>query len=140
MTTPTDSSKKSSTLSDYMHRDIVTISAMASLQDAGRMMQERLVGALLVVEGNEYVGIVSEKRLAREGTGQGRNPETTLVRDIMRPSPIGIDSSKTVKEAQDVMKSNGVRHLVVREDDKIVGILGLSDLIRYYTDFFDEDS
>lgn len=140
MSNPTDSSKKSATLSDYMHRDIVTIPVTATLQDAGKMMQERSVGALLVVEGKEYVGIVSEKRLAREGTGQGRNPETTLVKDIMRPSPIGIESSKTVKEAQDVMKGNGVRHLVVRENGQIVGILGLSDLIRYYTDFFDEDS
>ena len=140
MANPPDSQKKSSIIADYMHREIMTIPATATLQDAGRMMQERSVGALLVVEGMEYVGIVSEKRLAREGTAQGRNPETTFVRDIMRPSPISIESTKTVKEAQDTMKAEGVRHLVVKEDGQIVGILSLSDLIRFYTDFFDEAS
>lgn len=95
------------------------------------------ISALLVTEGDRYVGIVSDKRLAREGIGKGLNPETTTVRAIMRSKLLTIESDRPVREAQAMMKQHGVRHLVVTETGQIVGIVSLSDLIRYYTDFFE---
>ena len=55
----------------------------------------------------------------------------------MRANMLLIESDQPVREAQAMMKSNGVRHLVVTEKGTIVGILSISDLIRYFTDFFD---
>ena len=129
---------KGSKVSDFMHREIKTISAVASLREASQAMSDNRVGALLVVRGQDYVGIISEKRLTREGMAKGLNPETTQVQSIMRPEPIAIDGDCGVKEAQALMKARGVRHLVVTEKGQIVGIVSISDLIRFYSDFFDE--
>ncbi len=125
------------TVSEYMHRNIISIPGEASLQEAARMMAEQSVGALLVAQGDQYIGIISEKRLAREGAAKGLKPETAKVQSVMRPQPISIESNRTVQEAQALMKSKAVRHLVVTEGGKIVGIVSLSDLIPYYTDFFE---
>ena len=129
---------KSSRVSDYMHREIKTISADASLREAGQAMADNRVSALLVVRGQEYVGIISDKRLTHEGIAKGLDPETTQVQSIMRPEPIGIEGDCSVKDAQLMMKTRGVRHLVVTEEGNIVGIVSISDLIRFYSDFFDE--
>jgi len=90
-----------------------------------------------VTDGDDYVGIVSDKRLSREGVAKGLNMETTTVRAIMRSEMLLIESDQPVREAQAMMKANGVRHLVVTEAGKIVGIVTISDLIRYFTDFFE---
>ena len=129
---------KGSKVSDYMHREIKTISADASLREAGQAMADNHVGALLVVRGQEYVGIISDKRLTQEGMAKGLNPESTQVQSIMRSEPIGIEGDRSVKEAQLMMKTRGVRHLVVTEKGNIVGMVSISDLIRFYSDFFDE--
>jgi len=135
---PSQQGSQGSMVRDYMHREIKTISADASLREAGQAMADNRVGALLVVRGQEYVGIISEKRLTREGMAKGLNPETTQVQSLMRPEPIGIEGDRSVKEAQALMKTRGVRHLVVTEKGKIVGMVAISDLIRFYSDFFDE--
>ncbi|RMH37499.1 MAG: CBS domain-containing protein [Nitrospirae bacterium] len=121
---------------DYMRRDLKTIPADATLHEVGQALAREGVSALLVTEGDRYVGIVSDKRLAREGIAKGLNPETTTVRSIMRSQLLTIESDRPVREAQAMMKEKGVRHLVVTEQGKIVGIVSISDLIRYYTDFF----
>lgn len=121
-----------------MHADIVSIPVEATLQEASRMFAEKGVGALLVKEGQDYIGIISETRLSREGVAKGLNVETTSVRSIMRADLITVEFDQTVKEAREIMKTKGVRHLVVKDKDKVVGIITLSDLIRYYADFFEE--
>ena len=123
---------------DYMHGDIAAIAAEATLREASQAMTEIGVGALLVKEGQDYIGIISETRLSREGIAKGLNIETTTVRSIMRGDLITVDLDQTVTEAREIMKTNGVRHLVVKEGGKIVGIITLSDLIRYYVDFFED--
>ena len=123
---------------EYMHADIVSVTVETTLQEASRVFAEKGVGALLVKEGQEYIGIISEKRLSREGIAKGLNVETTSVRSIMRADLITVEFDQTVKEAREIMKANGVRHLIVKEKDKIVGIITLSDLVRYYADFFED--
>ena len=121
-----------------MHGDIVAINVEASLREASQLMNEKGVGALLVKEGQDYVGIISEKRLSREGIAKGLSMETTPVRTIMRQNMITIEFDQSVTDAREIMKTNGVRHLVVKEGNRTVGIITLSDLIRYYVDFFEE--
>jgi predicted transcriptional regulator len=123
---------------EYMHADIASIAVEATLKEASQAFTEKGVGALLVKEGQDYIGIISETRLSREGIAKGLNVETTSVRSIMRADLITVEFDQSVNEAREIMKANGVRHLVVKEKDKIVGIITLSDLIRYYADFFEE--
>ena len=138
MANPESPGKTQPTIKDYMHEDVKTISVDATLKDLGQSFADQGVSSLLVKEGDEYVGIVSDKRLAREGIGKGLNVETTTVRSIMRQNMLRIESNQPVREAQAMMKANGVRHLVVTEQGQIVGVLSISDLIRFFTDFFEE--
>ena len=131
-------SAKKNKVYEYMHADIAFIAVEASLQEASQTMTEKGVGALLIKEGQDYVGIVSETRLSREGIAKGLNVETTSVRSIMREDLITVEFDQSVKEAREIMKTNGVRHLIVKEKNKVVGIITLSDLIRYYADFFED--
>ena len=137
MTNPEGASKQAPTVNDYMHRDIKTISADATLKEVGQAFADHHVSALLVKEHDRFVGIVSDKRLAREGIAKGLNSDTTSVRAIMRDHLLTIEGNQLVREAQSMMKEKGVRHLVVTEQGTIVGILSISDLIRFYTDFFE---
>lgn len=131
-------SENQPTVVEYMHENPTTVNKNATLQKASEIMHEHNVGALLVVDDeNQYVGIVSDKRIAREGLAKGHDPATTPVQMVMRKDPISIDRHQLARDAQAVMKSNGVRHLVVKDGETIIGILTLSDLIRFYTDFFD---
>jgi signal-transduction protein with cAMP-binding, CBS, and nucleotidyltransferase domain len=132
-----DAGKTAPTINEYMARNVKTISVDATLKELSQSFIDQGVSALLVTEGDKYVGIVSDKRLSREGIAKGLNVETTTVRSIMRSEMLMIESNKPVREAQSMMKTNGVRHLVVTEEGKIVGIVTISDLIRYFTDFFE---
>ena len=136
MTQPEAAQKDHTTISAYMNQDVKTIAVDATLKELSQAFVAQGVSTLLVKEGDNYVGIVSDKRLAREGIAKGLNPETTPVRTIMRENMLTIESDQPVREAQTMMKSNGVRHLVVTEKGNIVGIVSISDLIRFYTDFF----
>ena len=129
--------KTQPTISEYMARNVKTISVDATLKELSQSFIDQGVSALLVTDGANYVGIVSDKRLAREGVAKGLNMETTTVRAIMRSEMLLIESDQPVREAQAMMKTNGVRHLVVTEAGNIVGIVTISDLIRYFTDFFE---
>lgn len=124
-------------ISAYMARNVKTIPVVATLKELSQSFIDQGVSALLVTDGGEYVGIVSDKRLSREGVAKGLNMETTPVGAIMRSAMLLIESDQPVREAQAMMKANGVRHLVVTEGGKIVGIVTISDLIRYFTDFFE---
>lgn len=122
---------------EYMQENVLSIPAEATLKEAGQSLSDNQVSALLVTDGREYIGIISDKRLAREGLAKGLPPETTTVKTIMRQKLLTIESNQLVREAQTMMKANGVRHLVVTENGKIIGIVSISDLIRFYTDFFE---
>ncbi len=129
--------KTQPTISEYMARNVKTISVEATLKELSQSFIDQGVSALLVTDGDDYVGIVSDKRLSREGVAKGLNMETTHVRAIMRSQMLFIESNQPVRAAQVMMKTNGVRHLVVTEAGEIVGIVTISDLIRYFSDFFE---
>ena len=137
MAQPDNAGKTAPTINEYMARNVKTISVDATLKELSQSFIDQGVSALIVAEGADYVGIVSDKRLAREGIAKGLNIETTTVRSIMRAEMLMIESNRPVREAQSMMKTNGVRHLVVTEEGKIVGIVTISDLIRYFSDFFE---
>jgi signal-transduction protein with cAMP-binding, CBS, and nucleotidyltransferase domain len=123
-------------VADYMARAIKTVSPETTIQEAGQVMAKFNIGSLLVVKGGEYAGIITETDLARKGMAKGINPEKTTVQALMSAPIISIESHKAVEEAHALMKAKGIRHLGVTEAGKIVGLVSLSDLIRYYASYF----
>ena len=88
---------------------------------------------MLVQSGDEYVASITETELSREVVGGNIDPSTTTVRTCMREPLITIDSSDPIVEAVRLMKNKATRYLAVVENDRIVGVVSVSDIIRYYS-------
>ena len=115
-----------------MRRDIETIGEQGTMLEAARRMADRHVGALLVTGGSEKgpLGIVTESNLIRDALPYSLNPSDVPVKTIMNQPLISIDVNRTVHDANDLMAGKGVRHLIVTEHGRVVGILSARDLVR----------
>ena len=115
---------------DAKGKEIWSVTPDNSVLEAIKMMAEKGVGALLVMDGESLAGIVSERDYARKVILMGRSSENTPVRDIMTAEVICADPQQSVEECMALMTSNRIRHLPVRRDEKIVGILSIGDLVK----------
>lgn len=115
-----------------MSRRILSIAPSAPVIEAARTMQDATVGALLVAESGRFIGIVSETDLVRRVLAVGGDAHQVPVSDVMRAPIITIESDRSAHEASDLMAERGIRHLAVTEDGKIVGMLSVRDLLRYF--------
>ena len=111
--------------------DIWSVSSLATVYSALKMMADKDVGALLVMENDQLVGVVSERDYARKVILLGRGSKETQVREIMTSSPITIRPECTVDEAMRLVVTNRIRHLPVICDGKILGIISIGDLVNW---------
>jgi CBS domain-containing protein len=115
---------------EHKGRAIRTTSPSDQVLAAVDDMCRHHVGALLVVEGDEPVGIVSERDLLRRVLLERRDPATTRVEEIMTREVVCVDLDVTSGEAMRVMTEQRCRHLPVVVDGKIVGVISIGDLVR----------
>ncbi len=97
---------------------------------AANVMKERARGSLVVVDDGKPVGIVTERDIVRRVVAEGRSPSATKVGDIMSAPLISVGPEATVAAAVRVMYENGIRRLPVVENDRVVGMLTVTDLAR----------
>lgn len=120
-------------LTVLIHRNLQTIPAFASIQEAACKMAERQIGSLVVMdtaaETAQPIGLITETDLVRKGLGQSMDPTGTSVGALMTQPIIDIDLSRSIDDAVSLMVTHGVRHLLVSESGKIVGILSVRDFI-----------
>jgi CBS domain-containing protein len=119
-------------LAVMMKRNPRTISPDATLAEAAAMMRDTRVGAILVGEPGAYVGIVSEADLVRKAMASQVDPVQARVRSVMSSPVITIEQDRSAHDASDLMAEKGIRHLGVTEDGRIVGIVTVRDLLRYF--------
>jgi CBS domain-containing protein len=98
--------------------------------EAIRRMAEHGVGALLVMEGERLVGIVSERDYARKVILQGKGSRDTAVADIMTRELVTARPELTVPDCMQLMTERRIRHLPVLEGDRVVGVLSIGDLVK----------
>ena len=103
-----------------------------SLLAVARQLRDARVGALLVAERGDYVGIVSEADLVRKAMASGAVAEQVTARAVMSTPVMTIDIAQSAHDASDVMAERGIRHLVVTEEGRIVGMISVRDLLRYF--------
>ncbi len=117
-------------LLDRKGRAIHRIGPEDSVLEAIRLMDEHHVGALLVMKGDELVGIVSERDYARKVILRGRSATETPVWQIMSSPVITVTLDHTVDECMRIVTSRRVRHLPVVERDRVVGVVSIGDLVK----------
>jgi CBS domain-containing protein len=101
-----------------------------SVFDALKIMAEKNIGSLVVLEDEKLVGIITERIYAREIALKGRTSAQTLVRDVMSTNVICVQPDQTVEECMAVMTKKTVRHLPVVEHGQIVGIVSIGDMVN----------
>jgi CBS domain-containing protein len=117
-------------LSVLMKKSIEKIDRDEPVLAAAKQMTTKRIGALLVTEGGDAKGIVTERDLVQKVLARGQDPGQIKVGTVMTVPLINIDINRTVHDASDIMAEKGIRHLPVIENHKIVGILSVRDLIK----------
>ncbi|MFC4820793.1 CBS domain-containing protein [Dokdonella ginsengisoli] len=98
--------------------------------NAIRTMADRYIGALLVMRGDELVGIVSERDYARKVILKGRHSDDTPVSDIMSPNVLTVGPEDTIDTCMRLCTDRRVRHLPVVDHRKVVGVVSIGDLVK----------
>lgn len=119
------------TLLEHKGRNLWTIPPSATVFEAIKMMAEKNVGALPVVEGLRLVGIVSERDYLSKVMLKGRSSKDTPVCDIMTDQVVTVTPDQSVSECMGIITEHRVRHLPVVENDLLVGIVSIGDLVRW---------
>ena len=110
--------------------NIWSIEPTASVYDAVKLMADNMVGALIVMEGESLVGIISERDYARKIILMGRSSRETPVKDIMTTRVLYAHSEQKVDECMALMTEKRIRHLPVMEENKLIGIISIGDLVK----------
>lgn len=106
------------------------VSPHATVLDALRTMAEHDIGALVVTDEDEVVGMFSERDYARKVILHGKASRDTPVRDVMTPHVITVDPSQTMSDCMSVMTEHRVRHLPVVEEQKLLGVVSIGDVVK----------
>ncbi|MBT8086435.1 MAG: CBS domain-containing protein [Gammaproteobacteria bacterium] len=117
-------------LLDRKGREVISIRSEASVLDAIKLMAERAVGSLVVMEGDDLKGIVTERDYARKVIIKGRASETTRVAEIMTSEVRTATIDQTVNDCMQVMTNRKIRHLPVVDDGRVVGMISIGDLVQ----------
>ncbi|ODS83895.1 MAG: histidine kinase [Cytophagaceae bacterium SCN 52-12] len=97
--------------------------------EALQLMEEKNIGAVLVLENNQLTGIFSERDYARKGILKGRASKDTLIRDVMTSPVITVDVEQKVEDCMEIMSQRHIRHLPVTENETLFGIISINDIV-----------
>lgn len=109
---------------------VYTVTPSTSVFDAVRLMDEKNIGALLVMEDAKIVGIITERDYARKIVLIGLSSKETPVRDIMTSMVMYVPPHQTNEECMALMTENRLRHLPVMDNGKLIGLISIGDLVK----------
>jgi len=114
--------------------DIFSIEPDRSVFDAVTIMADKGIGAVLVIENTEILGIITERCYAREVILKGKSSRDTAVREIMMTDTPRVTPESTVQECMALMTDKFIRHLPVMDQDRLVGLVSIGDLVKAIID------
>ena len=124
-------------VSDLMTQAAVTDAADDTLAEAAAKMRAQQTGSLLIMEGASLAGIVTERDVLKV-VGEGQDPKSVSLRDVMTKDPVTVDPDSSIQEAAKIMFDKWFRHLpVTTGDGKVVGIISLRDLLTLVAEGMD---
>jgi CBS domain-containing protein len=115
-------------------RKLITVSSVASIFDALKIMAESNIGCLIVLEGDKYVGIFTERDYARKIVLEGRSSDTTTVNEVMISDVPKLNSNDTIELCSKIMTEKTLRYLPVFENNQLINLISQSDIIKYTID------
>jgi CBS domain-containing protein len=110
--------------------DVWTISKDSTVLDALKLLAEKQIGSLVVMDGNTLAGIFSERDFARKVGMTGRPPEAVRVQEVMSGNVTTVGPNQSVQDCMELMTEKHIRHLPVIEDGQLVGILSIGDIVK----------
>ncbi len=117
-------------LLEQRERQIWSIPPTATVFKALQVLAEHNIGAIIVMDEDRLVGIVSERDYARKVILAERSSRETLVREIMTPNPYIVQASQTVEDCMQLMIDGNFRHLPVLEHGKVIGVVSIVDVLQ----------
>lgn len=120
-----------STVLNQKGRDVFSIPPEMTVFEAIQLMADKNVGALLVMSGDELLGVVSERDYTRKVALKGRSSRETTVRDIISHPIISVTQDHSVEECMRLMTHHRIRHLPVLDGTRIAGVVSIGDLVNW---------
>jgi CBS domain-containing protein len=114
---------------------VYTISPDATVYEALNRMAEHNVGAMLVFEENDLVGLISERDYSRKTILKGRFSKETAVREIMTTEVVAVHPDDDIEECMELFTDKRIRHLPVVEEGRVVGIVSIGDIVKSIIDY-----
>jgi len=121
-----------STVGQLMTRELNVIEEDKSIQEAAKLMYTHRIGSILVKNGEDFSGIVTETDVVRAVSEQPAEVGQLTVKELMSHPIITLDRKMAPHYARDLMANRKIRHLGITEEDKIIGILSVRDLLAYF--------
>jgi CBS domain-containing protein len=115
---------------DSKGHEVWSVSPDDTVFDALKLMAEKNIGALLVMEVGNLIGIISERDYARKVVLEGRSSIDTPVQEIMTPRVLYVHTNQSIEECMAIMTDKHIRHLPVLEDDELVGVISIGDVVK----------
>ncbi len=110
--------------------DIWSTAPDALVFDALKVMADKNVGALLVIEGNQLIGIFSERDYARKVVLKGESSHNIAIRNVMTSGVISVTPDQSIEDCMALMTGKHIRHLPVLENGKLVGMISIGDVVK----------
>jgi len=132
------SNAKTMTIADVMNKSVISVDASMTVNGAAKMMEDAKVGAVIVMENNTPVGIVTDRDFAVKVVAHAYNI-TTSVKQIMSSPLFSINSDESVRTAADLMHDRGIRKLPVIDGENVVGIITATDIVNLLAVCVEED-
>jgi len=111
-------------------QNIHSVSPQSSVRQALELMADKNIGALLVLEENQLVGMFSERDYARKVVLKGKSSVDTQVQDIMTTEVICVKVNQTFTECMQTMTDHHIRHLPVMDEKKVIGLISIGDVVK----------
>jgi hypothetical protein len=111
-------------------QNIHSVSPQSTVRQALELMADKNIGALLVLEENQLVGMFSERDYARKVVLKGKSSVDTQVQDIMTTEVICVKVNQTFTECMQTMTDHHIRHLPVMDEQKVIGLISIGDVVK----------
>ncbi|WP_428610240.1 CBS domain-containing protein [Sedimenticola sp.] len=109
---------------------IWSITPDATVYEALVLMDQKNIGALLVMQGDRLIGVLSERDYARKIIIRGKSSKETLVKEVMTTEVCYVDKKKRMDECLAIMSDKRIRHLPVIENNRLIGLISIGDVVK----------